>query len=145
MKKITFSNVLLLLVLSFNLSCEKDAPKTKTELLTNPVWVLSGWTTDPAVDLNGDGVLESDYYATFTDCQKNMTLKFKADGTSTSTDACTTAMANSTWYFSGDETILYMTDQANTILNLSGSELKFTRIYITNNISYTHTFTYKAK
>jgi hypothetical protein len=145
MKKIIVSNVLLLFVLGFSLSCKKDAAKTRTDLLTSPVWVLSGWTTDPAVDINGDGILETDYYATFTDCQKNMSIKFKTDGTTTATDACTSAMANSTWYFSKDETTLYMTDQANTILNLTDSELKFTRIYITGGITYTHTFTYKAK
>src|SRR5690349_6267433 len=77
--------IFLLLILS--LSCQKsnDEPaKTRTELISSGSWHLVSHTTNPPVDLDGDGADDdTDVLMTYENCEKDDLTIFSSNGTGT--------------------------------------------------------------
>jgi hypothetical protein len=122
MKKQTKTTLSLLLATAFfgfN-GCKKD--KTKTELLTDGSWKLSAFTINPAIDVNGDGVLDTDLYnLVIQNCSKDDFVTFKTGGTLTSDEGATKCSTSSpqttsgTWAFADGEAKINITSDGNTI------------------------------
>jgi hypothetical protein len=130
------------------ISCKSknEDVKTKTELLTTAIWKLTGYTISPGIDINGDGVIETDLYnITFPDqCMRNSTFKFNVDSTYVVTNGCTGETNSSTWQFSKDQTVFYLAMVPYIIENLNETNFVTSISYIQNNIEYKQTRTYTA-
>jgi hypothetical protein len=62
----TLSKLFVVALLLMGLSCESDENETAvakwTRLISSKGWIMQDATAEPAIDLNGDHVLESDMY-----------------------------------------------------------------------------------
>lgn len=148
---------LLLIVSLFlaTLSCKKDDPPTKKDLLTGKNWILTAETVSPAIDYNG--ILITDLYAQMDDCDKDDISKFNANGTYTFEEGATKCDVNGpqifdagTWVFNSDQTILVLTSPSDGTINVEIIELTSTKIITKqemtlDDINYTITDTYQKK
>ncbi len=154
-KTIALSCLLTGLILT---SCKKEETPTptplptpattKTELLTGKNWKIISWTSNPAVDWNGDGVLITDIYAQIPVCGKDNTITFNANGAElfdegptkcSSTDPQT---ASDVWFFNPTETAITMGGFSFNLEILNTTTLKTNRVYNYNGYDYTFTYTY---
>ena len=133
---------------------EEAKPATKTEMLTDKEWVLSGLTTNPARTMNGKQV--TDLFPYVKDCTLDDVLSFAKPNVYHFEEGaikCSTADPQSltgTWAFQEDETILATTFpgySGNTynIVSLDNNTLKLKAITMVNGSKYTQTFTYTKK
>jgi hypothetical protein len=78
-----FPLCLAVVLLAITTSCNKQTTavaQTKTEMLTSGQWHISAFTVSPAMDFDGDGIPESDVYATYSSCDKDNYFVFRKDG-----------------------------------------------------------------
>ncbi len=148
MKKTFFALVALLALAS----CHKD--KSRTALLTDHCWIITGITSDPAIDVNGTSV--TDIYAQQDACSKDNVSCLEPDGTYTTHEGASRCNATDPqiifgiWSFNSDETVLTITPDIGStiteaeIVELTESTLRFrTLISEVNGIKYFFTFTLK--
>ena len=124
--------------------CEKDndddnnnQPKTKTELISASVWKFD----NAKIDADNNGIGDLDLPAgIITDCQKDNTLSFNANGSgvmdegATKCDAADPQTTNFTWNFNGTETQVNFTAAIFTgfggdfkLISLTETELKLSK------------------
>jgi hypothetical protein len=152
--------IMSLLTLTFLFSaCKKDdqAP-TKTELLTQSLWKMTGYTMEPGFPtFDDEGNITgttNDMFATMGDCEKDNTNKFNTDKTvvtdegATKCDNSDPQKTTSTWSFNAGETVLTITDDGDavplTVLELTDKvlKLKFTETFDSETFSATITFSH---
>jgi hypothetical protein len=123
MKKALF----FLPVLFLAIGCDKDdndddstTGKTKTQILTESTWKFQG----AGLDVDKNGVWETNLASFIPDCAKDNTLKFEANGTGTSDEGvnkCSPGASQTTsfsWAFASNETEILIT--GNAVLGYGG-------------------------
>ncbi|WP_423737626.1 lipocalin family protein [Chitinophaga caseinilytica] len=154
MKKITilFSCAI---VLTGAVSCSKKKKDeagpsgSVTKMLVGTKWRLTAQTINPAVDVTGDGVPDSDMFAFKPACAKDDYVVFSAGGVYQLFEGqkkCTeTQEAPGTWVLYNNDKSLRVTDEDGSfeaeIISISGSELKirYTEVMDGKNIQVTET------
>ncbi len=135
------------------IACKKDnkddnAGKTKTELITTGSWKVTAYTVNPALDVDGDGDVETNVFDYYEACEKDDFTTFKTDNTAEFNDGpskCDPGDAQTysrTWYFTANETKLVVDGQEFTIIELSATSAKIRYTYELNGVTYTDEITY---
>ncbi len=142
-------NSILILCLFIFFSCKTtdEVLKTRTELLTIPTWKLTGFTISPGIDVDGNGVLETDLYniAFPEPCMQNSTFKFNIDSTYVGNNICSGETYEGHWQFNQNQTVFYMAMIPYNIENLNEINFTISISYLDNSIEYTQTRTYTAQ
>jgi hypothetical protein len=145
MKKLKKYIVLLFYVASILLiSCNKDTSDTVSQfdLLTKPIWKITGHTVEPGYDMNGDGVIDTDIYLYSTECEKASTIKFYSDGNVIHTISCNSVLTTK-WSLGDkpDNKQLFINYQEYPILELSETTLKISYTKISTHQTDIYTYT----
>ncbi|MGE7776861.1 lipocalin family protein [Chitinophaga sp. NPDC101104] len=138
MKKITilFSCAIML---TGAVSCSKKKKDeagpsgSVTQMLVGTKWRLTAQTINPAVDVTGDGVPDSDMFAFMPECAKDDYVIFSTGGVYQLFEGqkkCSDAQeAPGTWVLFNNDKSLRVTDEDGSfeaeILSISATELKF--------------------
>jgi Lipocalin-like domain len=129
-KLLLLTSIIIMVVL---FACKKeDHPKTKSELLTTGEWKMTSFTVSPPVDLDGDGIVDSDIYSTYDACLKDDYYVFKNNGTmdinegSTKCNPSDSQVETVNWAFVNGEKEIDIDGDRSTIV-----ELTSTRFHIT--------------
>ncbi len=160
MRKLLF--ILLAGVITL-MSCEKDDPKSRTELLCEVPWLLSSSKVNPAIYIEEIETSVTDFYAIYESvglqCVLDDIWNFNENGTYTKEEGETkcdpsdpVVFETGNWAFNADETIL-TTTTANqygtfmseyTILDLSSKNLSLEYTAVdSNNVVYTFKKSYR--
>lgn len=161
MKKNFLTQTMALLLASILIlaasSCKKDdEEKTNTDKLTGKNFVMSGWTIDPPVTIQGTSF--ADLWSFLPECTKDDFMVFNADGTVTFDEGATKCdpgdpqTDQGTWTYVDNETKISVTADGETdvmeIVELTDSTLKVsfeeTEDFGDGEKTYTNTITYTA-
>jgi len=160
MNKLAFTFCTLLAATLSLSSCEtnKDKedvkPATKTEMLTDKSWQLTGLTTNPARTIQGKQV--TDLFPYVDPCTVDDVLSFakpnvyRFDEGATKCDNTDPQSLTGTWSFQEDETVLatsfpgYSQNTYN-IVTLDNNTLQLRAVTTVSGSKYTQTFTYSKK
>jgi len=134
-------------------SCKKDATPTpaptKTELLTGKNWKVTAFTSNPAIDWTGTGVMVTDIYAQMQACEKDDLFMFNTNGTTTDDEGATKCnpadpqTTSGTWAFNSTQTIITVDGMDDfNIETLSATTLKGNMVFNDGATNYTFTITY---
>ena len=130
---------------------------TKTELLTGKNWKFTAATVDPAIDLNFDGTLDTDYYALLAPCNQDNLTKFNTNFTVTFDEGaikCDSLAPQTTntaiWAWSTNETVLTIDNDGtgpNTpysidVLELTATKFKANQTLTLDTVNYVFTATW---
>lgn len=106
-------------------SCKKD--KSGLEILQSQKWKVS----ELKADTNGDGVVDTDVYATYDDCQKDNFFDFLDNGTLLEDEGATVCnvgdpqTTNNFYFLNADETKLYFDEEFYyNVISLEDSKLQ---------------------
>jgi hypothetical protein len=131
-KKIPLLALVFVLLTVFS-ACKKDkkeTPKSKTDLLTTGQWKMTAFTVSPPMDLDGDGIVDSDVYATMGACEKDDYYIFKKDGTleqnegASKCDPLDPQTETVDWSFVNDEKEIIFIGTRATILELTATRFR---------------------
>ncbi len=145
--------LLLAMTLTITISCKKDKDddnggKTKTELLTAGPWKITGFTTNPGEDWDGDGDLETNIYDYLEACEKDSYTTFATNGTGetnegpTKCDAMDPQSEPLIWSFADNESKLVINFEELTLIELTASVLKLRSTFVDVGVTYTQEFTF---
>jgi len=150
MKKIFFSCLLFSLCIAF--SCKKksdDTPaKSKTELLTAHSWRMTGLTSDPKVDMNGDDVYEADIFSFWDGCKKDNTYSFGTNNVLTIDEGASKCHASdpqsvtTNWSMQNSESVIHFSDKDHSLISVDESTFKFSNPDTINGSAVTLSYTY---
>lgn len=110
-------------------ACKKDE-KSTTELLVDHQWRITAFTSDPAVDWTGTGVLVTDVFSQFEACEKDDLTIFKSGGVvnfdegAIKCDPSNPQTETGTWALSADEKTLTVEGDSYEIVTLNENTLK---------------------
>lgn len=163
MKKHFLLSVSLIIVL-FTVSCSKDSgggstvtpTASKSDLLTKPIWKLTGWTLDPALPFTSGGPAIANWYAQLDNCGKDDIYKFNTTGNYAFEEGATKCSPNDPtiwesglWKFNTTSTVIIMTETAPgtdsyefKLSELTAAKLVLIREFKSGNIVYTSTQTF---
>ncbi len=115
-------------------ACEKDdeiiQTTSKTDLLSNGQWKITMYTLTPPMDLDGDGIADSDGLAAMDACQRDNLFKFSRNGTLTIDEGLTKCNPNdpqqeiSTWSFRNNETEIIIDGTTGLLQELTPSRMR---------------------
>ena len=155
MRQFTKKAAQVILAIAVIAGCKKDdnSSPTKTQLLTTGNWIVIANQVNPAIDANGDGVLENDIFAVSPQCYRDNITTFKTDGTYTIDEGATKCNASdpqieesSYWKFSDNETKMLVGDpgseQTFQVLELSGTVLTVRTVIESGSVTLTETLTF---
>ena len=126
--------LLLLFCFLSTTACKKDTPRqprTPAQILTSQPWILQGIGFDD----NGNGLIDAAENI-LTDCQKDNTYAFNADGTGIIKDVgliCDGVTHNFKWKLVNENKALDFETYVAPIIQLSEKELILTNEYLTDN------------
>lgn len=131
-------------------SCKKDdepmaRQKTRPELITAGSWRVSSYTVNPAADVNGDGVKETDVYANMESCERDNRVTFYLTGAGqidegpTKCDPADEQITLINWSFSQDESSVTIDGILYEIVSLGETELRVRQSEVIGSDTYTHT------
>ncbi|MDH7462282.1 hypothetical protein QEG73_13370 [Chitinophagaceae bacterium 26-R-25] len=141
MTQFTKKAAMIVLTVAVIAGCHKnDSAPSKTDLLTSGSWRLTASHVDPAIDANGDGVVENDIFAVALPCVKDNLMTFKREGTYTIDEGATKCdpsapqiMESSNWKFMDNESKIVIGDpgyeETGQLLELSSTVLQI-KIFI---------------
>jgi len=144
----------LLLVMSGVMSfqgCNKDdndSPKTKTELITTGSWKMTGYTINPAADIDLDGDTETNVFDYIDGCIKDDFTTFKTNGTAEGNEGaskCDNADPQTyslTWSFTSNETKLILDGDEYNLVELTATKLRISYSYVDTGVTYTEEVTF---
>ena len=142
MNRFTKLPVALVLFCTITLfSCSKDDDKSKTELITSGTWKITAFTSNPAVDWDGDGDTETDIYGSMEACEKDNITTFKSDGTAqddegaTKCDSDDPQITSFEWSFTNNESKIMIDGYEYTIVELNSTTLKIKESYTTGPVT----------
>ena len=107
LKKISTLPLLLLVTFFVLSSC------TKSDVISNQndiegTWAVTGIRSNEANDWNGDGYAETDIYATYSSCQRDIVLVFDYNGSGQSRQGCNANWQNMNWQLLNSNRTLYI-------------------------------------
>ena len=140
-------NLILILLITIAISCEKEKDLSKTEILTQKPWKLTSWTVSPPLDYPDIGLI-SDFFALYSDCAKDDIWVLKSTGSYTWEEGETKCNVSDpavydmgTWTFNSDETVLTTSSNLSGLnsydiveLTTSAMKLRYQRIDTLDNI-----------
>jgi len=136
MTQFTKKAAIIVLTVAVIAGCKKDdSAPTKTDLLTSGSWRLTASHVDPAIDANGDGVVENDIFAVAPSCFRDNLITFKSDGTYVVDEGATKCdpsdpqiMESSNWKFTDNESKIMIgepgSEETGQLLQLSSTVLQ---------------------
>ncbi|HEU0112818.1 MAG TPA: DUF5004 domain-containing protein [Flavisolibacter sp.] len=91
-------------------SCTKDDTISNSQELIG-TWQVTGISSDMAYDWDNDGYTETDIFATYDYCQRDITLMFDEGGYGQAQQGCNAAWEHMNWQLSNNNSRLdiYMT------------------------------------
>lgn len=124
---------ILLITALFISGCKKDdKSQSKTDMLTSVQWKMSAFTISPPMDIDLDGIIDSDLYATYDACNKDDYFVFKKDGTldiNEGPSRCSSydpQVETVNWAFVNDEKEIIIDGDRGTIKELTASRFVIT-------------------
>jgi len=134
---IAFSATILLFACSDHLKTEaNDDPQGYSNAQVIGAWKITAVSSDVPNDWNGDGIAETDIYATWSACQKDNLYSFIVDYTGTFKLNCTITEAGS-WQVVNTQHLQFHSPATGTELEkfiaMSNLEFKTTRDYTLSN------------
>jgi hypothetical protein len=119
-----FPFCLMALLLIAASSCKKEnKEQSKTDILTAGQWTVSAFT----MDVDGDGIHETDIYALYHPCDKDDYRAFKKDGKMEENEGPVKCFGGSpqsetfNWSFANNETQIIIDGDTSTIIELAPS------------------------
>ncbi|HEU4471648.1 MAG TPA: DUF5004 domain-containing protein [Flavisolibacter sp.] len=95
LKRISTSSLGLLSLFIIS-SCTKDSTINDAEDISG-TWQVTGIRSDVAADWDGDGYTETDIYADYSSCQRDIVLHFEPDGRGESRQGCNASWQSLYW------------------------------------------------
>lgn len=138
-------------------ACKKDndsdpsGGKTKPELLSANAWKLTSSVVNPAYDVNGDGVLVTDAYASMPSCSKDDLYLFKTngdivydEGPSKCDPSNPQSYTDGKWKLLNNDAVLDLDGESYQVTELTTNKLTLKRTWSENNKTYTemHSFSH---
>jgi hypothetical protein len=127
-----FANSILAVtaLLLLTVSCKKDPPQSRKEILTTGKWRTVAQTVSPAIDWDGDGDLDTDLHVITDACIKDDYAIFRTDGSVEENEGpskCDAADPQSeilSWSLKNNDMILVVDGQDFTIEQMSETTMK---------------------
>lgn len=155
MKKALLPILTLAFALTFS-SCSKDdddqagtTSKSRTELLVNKSWIMTGATVSPAYDFgNGE---TTNLYGEYDACEKddflfyNANLTYTGDDGASKCDPQASQTWTGTWSISADQQLLTRDGDAHTIASMSETKMVLTNQQEIGGVVYTSSYTWTKK
>jgi hypothetical protein len=157
MKISKFLPMLLFLgVLAFS-SCndddeEEEPAPTRSELLVNKNWSVTGLTVEPAIDIDNNGTQENNLIPFLAPCFLDDFFRYNSNGTYTGEEGASKCDPNDpqvfesgTWLWNSDQTRLVMNFSGGSrdvlVTSITAGELKYNDVIVDNNVTYTFSYT----
>jgi len=148
--RVTVLILALFEVITFQACQEKDneSVSTRKQLLTAGTWKMANQTTNPGVDMDSDGDVETNTYDYLVPCAKDDFITFKTNGDAEVDEGSLSCfpLAPQTsswpWSFKDNETILLFRGTEYTLVELSATTLIVRNNFNNAGIPYTLETTY---
>ena len=131
-----FSATILLFACNDHLKIEaNDDPQGYSNAQVIGIWKITAISSDVPNDWNGDGMAETNIYATWSECQKDNLYSFIVDYTGTFKLNCTTTEAG-TWQVINTQHLQFISPAGTELekfIAMSNLEFKTTRGYTLSN------------
>ena len=137
-------------VMTFQACQKKDNEpmSPKKQLITTVTWKMTNQTTNPGVDMDSDGDVETNTYDYLVHCAKDDLITFKTNGDAEVDEGSLSCIplapqtSSWPWSFKDNETILLFRGTEYTLVELSATTLRLRNNYNNAGMSYILETTY---
>jgi hypothetical protein len=129
-------------------ACNKEATKSRKELLTQEKWIIRSYTDMPGYDFDGDGTNDTNVFSFYEACDKDDYTRFYENGSGENNEGnfkCDPAdpqSDNFAWSFSNNEQSIVIDNTTADINELSNDRLVVTSKYNQGGVSHTEVITF---